>query len=298
MIDDEFLSRHNFVLTHTTIIRERGPTFERVATTPVAPVVYTWLTPHPQEAGRFLCRYVGKASGGVDRRLREHQGGFANSRTGAKNKELIVAVLAQGLELHVYARVCGKVDALGIAVSSVAAEEQALAALGQPEWNRAAFPQIYEGNDAEPVEAGVGAGRTAPVLVDAGDIIDEGGDLTAFIDSLSADRRRRFEQLAAFLINRYPQAAQKLSRGYTGQPAGYNNVPMFVFSLLTQAGIALDWFARIPLKDEPRAPLTIIFHPQLRAPDLPPGNFVAGQKGTWRPLDIDDLLARPNFYLR
>jgi hypothetical protein len=60
---------------------------------------------------------------------------------------------------------------------------------------------------------------------------------------------------------------------------------------------AVNWNARIPLVDEDDNPLTIIFPGSRRSPLLAAGRFAEGDKGVWRPLDLDEFLNDPDAYL-
>lgn len=89
---------------------------------------------------------------------------------------------------------------------------------------------------------------------------------------------------------------EKVIRGFTNQPPGYNSTRLLCFAELSNSRRAKknSWIARIPLVCGPKKPMTII---------LPSSTLLAseedisrGKDPNFRPLDIEDFLRRPSHY--
>jgi hypothetical protein len=192
----------------------------------------------------------------------------------------------------------------GTLVSLYSTEEEALCARFMPRWNRAAFPRAAEAELPAVVPAGVPAANgalPAPAdIVEAGPIFDfAGGDeVAAFFGALPADQRAQFAQLVTLIELRDPAAGQKVVRGYTGQPSGYNGKPTLTFGRIGNRGRAMSPSGRIPLVAGPDQELTVTFPETARNPDLDAALIASGPSGAWRPLDLVHFLMHPGQYLR
>lgn len=286
--------------SHTHDIEMQGdiPAFSKRAPASAEASVYMWASPtaNPDE---FEPLYVGKAGYGVARRLQQHRGGFVHSGTGRSNRGLITDWLRGGRSIAVFTRIASTSEVFGVRVSLYSSEEEALCEAFEPRWNRASFPGAKTA-DVEPqvIEA---AGQDMPQAV-AADLMQlaHGDEIAAFLDSLPHGTRALFQQLIGLVDMRFPDKAQKIVTGYNNQPTGYNKTPMLVFADIGPSGRAVGngWVARIPLTDEDRAPLTILFPSSAKRLDLNPALISEGQHGAWRPLDTAAFLRTPDSYLR
>lgn len=291
------LSELHFRQTHDIALEDGMPLFRRAAAGREASL-YCWVSPRA-DAGDCDVLYVGKAGYGVDRRLQQHQGGFVHSGTGRHNRQLITAWIAAGRSILVFTRVASTMELFGVEVSLYSSEEEAFCQAFEPLWNRAAFP----GN--RPLAPARGRARAAPAEAvelecAATAQLAHGDELVAHLESLPPIERARFRRLLDWAAARFPEAAQKIVRGYTDQPTGYNGVPMLVFARIGPSGRATPhgWVARIPLTNGDAAPMTIILPESARRPDLDPARAATGRKGGWRPLDLDAFLQSPDAWLR
>jgi hypothetical protein len=311
------LDECNFFHTHDIVIDGDGPTFQRQgAVTPAHASIYMWLSPSPNDATLFDTMYVGKAGYGVERRQSQHKGGFTHSGTGRANRTLIADWLARGRTLHVYARISGSTTIFGKSTSLYSTEEAAACEAFEPCWNRANFPQIRGAatvnlppialippateeavtvpEDQQPLVGEDPAATTAVAFQD----IPQGDEVGMFVQSLDVDTQVRFLRAMDFLQQSQPTATHKIVRGYSDQPAGYNNKPMLVIGNVRESdGRAVRWFARVPLINEDCTPLTIIFHRDLLNPTVETARVSIGRKGDWRPIDLDAFLGNPDDYL-
>jgi hypothetical protein len=274
------------------------PAFSKRAPSSAEACVYMWASP-TTTTDEFDPLYVGKAGYGVARRLQQHRSGFVHSGSGRSNCALIADWLRGGRSIAVFTRIASTSEMFGVRVSLYSSEEEALCDAFAPRWNRASFPGAKT-TKVEP-QAIQTVPQAMPQFV-AADVthLAHGDEIAAFLDSLSDEKRSLFQQLAGLVEQRFPDKAQKLVRGYSNQPTGYNNTPMLVFADIGSSGRAVGngWVARIPLVDETRAPLTILFPSSAKRLDLDPTVISEGQHGAWRPLDIAAFLHAPDIYLR
>lgn len=305
-VRQHWLERQGFVHTHTVVMDGDMPNFHMMAQPPDSASVYLWLSPaSPDEIeDGFDVLYVGKAGFGVDRRLRQHCGGFLNSGTGRKNRALIADWIASGRKIMVFARVSATHEVFGTQVSLYSTEEAALCDLLVPRWNRATFPRTAETPRTEETRAVQQipnvAADAVPQVVDPIAVNGMGAEdeINVFYETLSEEKQVLFTQLCALVGGRDPIAGQKIVRGYSGMPRGYDATPMLVFGRISRAGLAMDALGRIPLVDEENSPLTVIFRDSDRANNVDEALISVGANGCWRPLDVSHFLQHPIAYLR
>jgi hypothetical protein len=276
--------------------------------------VYMWLSP-VTDSNDFDVLYIGKAGFGVDRRLRQHQGGFVNSQAGRDNRRLITELMDSGRKMVVYRRVSDVHNVLGYKISLYSSEEQALCERFSPLWNRARFPQVNSDNKnlapsrnllsqpSNQEELEIVPAPNSPQQIPQMQDIDFsdlafGDEVSIFLDSLDAKKRGQFIQLVSLLQNREPQAGQKIVRGYAGQPSGYNGKPLYVFGFMGNDDRARNRPGWIPLLDTVKSPLTVIFPPKVKCPDIDSSLVSVGRTGDWCPLDLSHFLANTHLYLR
>lgn len=312
------LDEFNFFHTHDIVIDGDVPTFQRRGTvSPAHASIYMWLSPNPNDATQFDTMYIGKAGYGVERRQSQHKGGFTHSGTGRANRTLITEWLTGGRTLQVFARISDSTTIFGRNTSLYSTEEAAACDAFEPRWNRANFPQVQgaaavDQRPTAPVPPVTDENVTVPgnqplhvaeedaeaTIAVAFQDIPQGDEVGMFVQSLDADTQDRFLRVMDFLQQTRPTATHKVVRGYTDQPAGYNSKPMLVIGNVRESdGKAVDWFARVPLVNEDRTPLTIIFHRDLLNPTVNTALVSIGHKGDWRPIDLDTFLENPEDYL-
>lgn len=294
------LENLGFHHSHDVFMEAEMPDF-RVINNPHADAsVYVWVSPTPEMEDELDILYVGKAGGGVTKRLREHRGGFTNSGTGRENRRLISEWIATGRRIMVFSRVSAIQEVFGTYVSIYSTEEQALCERFLPRWNRAVFPRAATTQSCQPVEEQSLEPKAAsqPDRIPSFDQMSFGDEVTAFNNSLPAEKQVQFAHLLDLLQKRDPAAGYKIVKGYRGQPSGYNGKPMLVFGKITPNGVARDPVGRIPLVDEERSPLTIIFRASSRGQGLDTALFDEGSSGCWRPLDLEHFLKNVDAYLR
>ena len=322
MINIQTLSDLGFVHTHDVVMRGDMPAFsinmenkiDRRLENDARSSVYMWLSPRGGSTD-FDVLYIGKAGFGVDRRLRQHQGGFINSQAGRENRRLITELMNSGRQVLVYRRVSEVRNVLGYEISLYSAEEQALCERFSPIWNRARFPQANGYNEnLNPPRNHLSQSKMqeklavdpiihAPQQIHKLEAIDfsdlsYGDEVKIFLDSLAAHKRDQFERLVSLLQRREPDAAQKIVRGYANQPSGYNKTFMYVFGFIGNDGRARNRPGWIPLTDTEKAPLTAIFPKTARCQDIDLSLIIEGNNGDWRPHDLSHFLANTHLYLR
>lgn len=309
-----------FFHTHKISIGKRGlPVFRdhsaaaqhRAAELRSCPVVYMWLSPLASTT-EFDVLYVGKAGYGISRRLRQHEGGFVNSRAGRDNRRLITELLAQGRTIEVHCRVSSVQQIFDRDVSLYSSEEQALCERYAPLWNRAQFPQVQppepmpQPDHVQPAPGGVSVDLLAAATAQSTTLVPEadfsqaidGDEITAFVNSLPPEKRAQFFSLCAILQRRAPTAGQKLVRGYVNQPRGYNQKPVYVFGDIGRDGRARNRVGWISLTDSENSPLNIIF-PAGALDSKTDRSLVIQEKkeGNWCPKNLQHFLDNFEQYL-
>jgi hypothetical protein len=301
------LVKLNFKLTHEWIrdgefIKAQALSGEKL-TKSMEPMVYAWVSPEDEGLKQYRLLYIGKAGGGVSKRLREHEGGFKNSGTGKKNFELIQGVLKSDKPVHIYSRVSDQVNILGQKVSLYSAEEEALCDRFSPEWNRA---QFAAGTKVGKKRTTSKPRKTQVEEVSAGEIdfsaLPRGNEVVDFMNSLGNKERNQLAQLLAwaFRIEGKLELEQKIVFGYTGQPTGCNGVPMLVFANFGKGGKAKkdSWKIRIPLQRTDKQGLTVVLPKAYMSKSLGEKFVEAGKEDNFRPLAIEDFLKKPSKYVK
>lgn len=293
------------------LFREVARTSQRLAELDV-PMVYVWVS--PQEGGLDVL-YVGKASLGVRQRMRQHETGLrapAAGSTGYKNRQLIDDVFSREQSLAVFARVSETATLLGVkGVSLVSAEEEAIAGLLNPTWNRAVFAtarmkrQVSRKNQA-PVNTssneGGGQPRGGRLRVGGWDFsgMRRAELLADFVESLGSQDAVRMERLIHWLLQLQVAAGAEavIVRAYSGQPPGYSGVATLLVARLSKSGRAKrhQWVARIPLRCDARFPLTVVLPmTSSNAPEC--GDAITlGREACFRPNELDHFLGSPHLY--
>lgn len=295
-IQRQVLTELQFSHTHTIVMDGEMPDFQVVLDAPSTASVYMWVSP-TDYVEEFDVLYVGKAGFGVQRRLRQHRGGFINSGAGRQNRALIAEWIAMGRSILVFSRPSAMQVIFGTEVSLYSTEEHALCHRFLPRWNRAAFPRATGVQAIGNVQVPAVVVEPQPATVPAFNEVADGDEIAAFYGELSAEKQTQFAQLITLIGQRDPAAGQKVVGGYSGQPAGYNGKPMLVFGRIGLGGRAMSSSGRIPLVDGEDSPLTVTFPESARAQDLDEALIAVGSSGTWRPLDLTHFLQNPNAYL-
>lgn len=298
LVSRQSLQELGFIHTHDIKMHGCVPNFTKRAPTDLKASVYMWAS-STDNSDEFEPLYVGKAGYGVDRRLQQHRGGFLHSSTGRSNCRLLADWFRSGRSIVVFTRTASTQEMFGVRISLYSSEEEALCEALEPRWNRANFPSARTAK-VEPQVTNADPQETHPVIAVDVTHLMRGDEIIAFLDALSDDKRALFHQLAQLVEQRFPNNGQKIVKRYTDQPKGYNNTPMLVFANIGPSGRAADnkWVARIPLMDEDRCPLTILFPSSAKRLDLNPAMISVGKLGAWRPLDITAFLHAPETYLR
>lgn len=281
-----------FAKTHELVVEEERLRFIGASCDENAGV-YVWVSGR-NRSEEIEIVYVGKAGYGVSRRLRQHEGGFVNSRTGRKNAQALQEIVAGGGVLEVYARPSATAELFGQTVSLYAAEEDALCSLFAPRLNRMSFPRVGQAEEASTDTAverpdDFLASRFAEHRAEARD------DFEAQWESMSRKARTTVLQLVAELKRRVlePNHRVKLVRSFTNQPNGCSGVPLLNFGALGTNGNMRPngWVARITLTEEPRLIL-----PEARFAPLRRDDVDFGERG-FSPKSTAAFLERPADYL-
>lgn len=299
---NELLDMH-FELTHQwlrdgSIIKAKEVGQGRLVRS-TKPMVYAWVSPLDESGNNFRLLYIGKAGGGVAKRLRQHEGGFENSGAGRKNYALIMEALKSDRSVQIYGRISDSVEVLGQTISMYSAEEEALCDRFSPEWNRAQFAKgskttrkipSYKSSTAKTNLKDVDFSRLA-----------RGKDVLDLIDSLKSEEKSRFAELLAwcFAIEEKYGLEQKVVEGYTNQPSGCNSVPMLLFANFGKAGMAEknSWRIRIPLQSSEKQGLTVVLPSHYMAKGLNNDLIEKGKHENFRPIDLEDFLKNPANYV-
>lgn len=126
--------------------------------------------------------------------------------------------------------------------------------------------------------------------------------ISSFTGSIGEEVREQFARLLewAFGIQQQYGLEQKVVRGYTDHPPGYNRIPMLVFAELGNAGRAQagSWMVRIPLRSDENYPLTVVLPTRLRSDRVNQEDIAKGKGDNFRPLDLDQFLSNPSRYVR
>ena len=206
--------------------------------------VYLWARELSQEELDII--YVGKAGSGVMVRLGQHEGGFRNSGTGKKNLEALKELIDKGDKIHVFARVAEKITLFDTEVSLYSTEEEALLSHLSPWLNRAGIA-----NSKSPFSNRHSELSCDNEIITGIDDLPLAEEIHAFLDSLSARDISSFTKLFSWSLKLTETQGleQKLSKGYTNQPSGFNMIPMLVYTKVGRAGKALPltWRVRLSL---------------------------------------------------
>lgn len=308
------LNALDFKHSHDIVLNVEGsPVFKVINNLTNVASVYMWVTPLDDESYTVL--YIGKAGYGVRRRMEQHAGGFRNSSTGRTNCALLTELLRSGRQVHVFGRVAKIQSVMGVEVSLYSVEEEALCDLYSPLWNRARFPSNNLMIEDQPLankqrashDHGIVARQrllnSSIELINEIDIhlLPRGEELQDHIATLEANRKTDFvniiKTLTCFFIS--DGIEQKIVRGYSNQPSGYNNKPMMVFCRRTSIGRAVNngWYARVPLTDSPTAPMTVFLNRQSLLDNISYDLFnIEGDY--FIPKNLKDFLERPALYLK
>lgn len=326
-ITKEQLAELGFKLTHECVrVGEASAKFvpaQRGVRTMVesfAPMVYLWVSPSDDE---FETLYVGKAGLGVHERLKAHKGGFTQSSPGRKNLANILELLDAGREILVYARIAGTGDILdlGKSINLYSVEEEAIFESFRPAWNRAQFAggkkraqKEGQGRKAagRPVAAPTARATLAVVEPEhaevdgiiCGDIdvsqMIRSGLLIDFHAGLDDANRERLCRLLhwGLALEASEEADTSIIGQYANQPMGYNGLPMFLVAERGPSGRAKKdgWVMRIPLRCDDHFPLTVILPTRTLGAQAQEHEIVRGKHPNFRPVNLDDFLARPGHY--
>ena len=288
------LNEFSFIHSHNIILNSKEePSFERIAKLGEKASIYLWLTPIDSE--NYTVLYCGKAGYGAHRRMTQHAGGFKHSGTGQSNQDFIRQVLKSGKPIHVYARESATEIVFGVRVSLYSVEEEAMCDAYSPLWNRAKFP----GSKTSKAAKSKLLQHVAQLDVSFDDL-SHGTEVQAHLDSLGAQQQSDFVDLIQVLSNYLTGngADQKVVRGYSKQPSGYDHTPMLVFCRRTKSGRAAPngWYARVPLVQAETHPTTIFLNGNALAADANPSLF--NQVGSYFiPKDLKRFVKVPNLYL-
>jgi hypothetical protein len=251
--------------------------------------VYMWATPINDEKLDII--YIGKAGSGVSIRLKQHEAGFRNSGTGKKNLLALKELIDEGKRVFVYSRVSDKVTLFDVEVSQYSTEEEALIERLSPWLNRARMTKLNE----------VEKEQNRPLSTQWGEIcgvddLPHAEEVYYFLESLSDHDRKRFVKLFtwALKLNEVRDLQQKIVKGYTNHPPGYNGVPMLVFSQIGKKGRALpnSWRLRLTL-DKVGVVLPQNYMKQSISEDKV---FKMDKSNTFAPVYIDEFLDNPTEY--
>jgi hypothetical protein len=272
-------------------------------------MVYAWVS--PGERGSDVL-YVGKASIGVAQRMRQHVNGLRSTKdtVGRKNRTLIEELLAGGRRLFVYARLSQTATLLGVsAVSLVSAEEEAASELLSPIWNRAVFAterlrlNIATEHRSQLGPAGIHSGIDATLPFHIGEwdysSLSRADILHGFVEGLDASERARFLQLIQWLLSLSDSEGTEASviGSYSGLRGGYSGIPTLLIAKRgnNQKARRHSWIARIPMRAELAAPLTVFLPARVQAASISP-DCIAISVGCFRPIDLDRFLSEPSSY--
>jgi hypothetical protein len=291
-IDD--LNAFSFIHSHNIVLNSNGrPSFERVAKPAEKASIYVWLT--PIDDNNFTVLYCGKAGYGVHRRMTQHANGFKHSGTGQSNQDFILQMLELGKPILVFARESATEIVFGVRTSLYSVEEEAMCDAFSPLWNRAKFPSSKTSR--------VSQSRLFPSTdrLDASFAdLSHGAEVRTYLNSLDEQQQTNFLDLVQRLSTDLAGdgVEQKMVRGYSSQPKGYSNIPMLVFCRRTKSGKATPngWYARVPLVEPEKYPMTVFLNANAIAADAKPTLF--NEAGSYfTPKDLKHFLKYSHLYL-
>lgn len=291
------LMSHGFIYTHDLVLNGDLAKFEpKESSISENASIYLWVSPLVS-ADKFEVLYIGKAGYGIKRRFSQHTGGFKNGSTGKSNLRLIKEHIQAGNQIQVFARNSATISLFGAEASLYSTEEEAMCKAYEPLWNRASFPAISDAGEAVK-SAHVESSSKNPIFDPELDFsqFPNFEDIQAFYSSMEISGKKRFIQLLDLIskISPFCSMPQKLVGGYSGQPPGYDGIPMLIFSPTGTSGKALpnQWGVRIPLMDDSdkNKPLTVIIPDRYKNPTLDENLITRGDKNEFRPLDLDDFI--------
>jgi len=289
------LDKLGFEKTHVLKVENGTARFEAITTSQLSknntPMVYAWCGVK-QNKREIL--YVGKAGGGVNVRLNQHEGGFKYSKTGQRNLQLLLEKTNRGYVIEVYSRKSETKNFFGVETSLYSTEEEALISLLSPQWNRASVKRIEntsQGNRAQPYS-----------LMDEFYMsgVPHIGLVYQFFESIAPEDQHRLLQLLKYAVALSEQQSLdvRIINGYTSQPKYYNGTPMMVFAQFSPSGRAKanSWRARIPLRSDAKAPLTIVLPTRFKKLTIPDNEIWFG-KDNFCPIKVDDFLRSPERFI-
>ena len=289
------LHKFGFEKTHVLRVGNGNARFEAIATSELSqmktPMVYAWCGVK-QNSREIL--YVGKAGSGVNVRLNQHESGFKYSKTGQKNLQLLLEKTAQGYTIEVCSRKSKSTNIFGVETSLYSTEEEALINLLSPQWNRASVKRVEKTSPGQPTQSYSLADKFDLSGVPKTDIAHQ------FFESLSPEDQHRFLQLLeyAVVLSEQQTLDVRIINGYQSQPKYYNQTPMMVFAQFHPSGRAKanSWQARIPLRCDSKAPLTIILPTRFKTASIPADEVWFGRDG-FCPINVDDFLLSPERFV-
>ena len=304
-IDD--LNEFGFIHSHNIKLNINGfPEFITLHETKDCASIYLWLS--PLDESTFEVLYIGKAGYGLKRRFQQHAGGFSNSPTGNKNRELITSKIQSGREIHVYSRESAEANMFGVDISLYSTEEEAMCKAFSPLWNRASFPKT-KNKETSPIplvekqadDASLSNEHSVPLNTIDFSQLNDSSEANAYFENLTPEAKSKFTQLFNYVqsVGEFSQLPQKIVHGYENQPTqpqNYNKVPMLLFARIGRKGTALpnQWAVRIPLCDNN---LTLIFPDRFLVNDIDEALIYRGKGNNFCPVNIDDFLAHPERYI-
>ena len=301
-ITQEWLDEFEFQLTHKCRLDNETIRFNRVegCAPPKDPCVYLWVgQPNSTrtQQSEFEVLYVGKAISGPDVRMRQHEGGFRHSSTGAKNLHLLKEYIQAGNSVFVYSRVSSSLSHLGHTVNGYSFEEEIIYEKLRPIWNRAKLASKRSaniGNSSDQQETLT----SLPSLVSL-DTLDPSGQLKSFFLDLNEKDKKRLSQLIEWAVKKADLLGldAKLIGGYKNQPDGYNGIPQLIFAQFHETGRAKNNTRKfsIPLRSDEKHPLTLILSDKSKAKTLS-DDYIESAENSFCPKSLEDFLENPSNY--
>ena len=208
--------------------------------------------------------------------------------------KLLLDKSAQGYAIEVHSRKAETKKIFGVETSLYSTEEEAFINLLSPQWNRASVKRLEENSHGKPSQNYSLAETFDLSGIPRIDLVFQ------FYDSLSLENQERFIQLLKYAVNLSEEQSLevRIINGYTSQPKSYNHTPMIVFAQFTPSGRAKanSWRARIPLRCDEKAPLTIILPICFKAAFIS-NNDVWFGKESFCPIKVDDFLPTPGRFV-
>lgn len=303
-ISQKWLDEREFQLTHECRADEGIMKFHKAegVTLSTEPCIYLWVgqskaSTDKNEGVEVL--YVGKAISGPDARMRQHESGFRHSKTGQKNLRLLKDYTGAGHTVSVYARISSRITHLGHTVNAYSLEEEVIYEQLRPLWNRAKLASNRQ-SDVDNLENEGQAVSVCSVLSSLQEL-DPSGQVQSFYNEIDSHDKKRFEQLISWATDQADHLSldPKLVSSYSGQPGGYNGVPLLIFAEFHDTGRAKSGTRKfaIPLRADEKFPLTVILNNKSEAGALATEAIENGEN-CFRPKSLDDFLENPsNFFL-